>query len=257
MGPTRSPSRQPSKLRQARRSPTLMPCAARARSPRSLHCPNRSSNLHTHVCQAPKGRSATNGYPELMDDSLGAPSPKLRRRALLATVAAAPVALATRLFRGTASSPITMVRVLVHLAMLSTASGWVLPPKEEADAFSSHATMTTGGVGGARDRRRLVASSCDPGNCISCDDGCDGSCDFFGGCDDSCDEHCDGGCDGSCDTGCSACSTGETGAAEQVTCGPPAVARPPNTHLTPVHRASSSTSRVPAPQAPGSAAAMV
>ena len=186
-------------------------------------------------------------------DSLGGRSPKLRGT-LLATVAAAPIALTVRPCRGTAR---TVGRVLVHLAMLSTASGWVLPPKEEADAFSSHATMTTGGVGGARDRRRLVASSCDHGNCISCDDGCDGSCDFFGGCDDSCDEHCDGGCDGSCDTGCSACSTGETGAAEQVTCGPPAVARPPNTHLTPVHRASSSTSRVPAPQAPGSAAAMV
>ena len=142
-----------------------MPCAARARSPRSprsLHCPNRSPNLHTHVCQAPKGRSATNGYPELMDDSLGAPSPKLRRRALLATVAAAPVALATRLFRGTASSPITMVRVLVHLAMVSAASGWTLPSTDKADAFSSHATIITpGGVGGARDRRRLDGSSCD------------------------------------------------------------------------------------------------
>ena len=137
-----------------------MPCAARARSPRSLHCPNRSPNLHTHVCQAPKGRSAANGYPELMDDSLGAPSPKLRR-ALLATVAAAPVALAVRLFHGTASSPRTMVRVLVHLAMVSAASGWRLPSSNKADAFSSHAPMITGDVGGARDRRRLDGSSCD------------------------------------------------------------------------------------------------
>ena len=111
------------------------------------------------MCQAPKGWSAANGYPELMGDSLGAP--KLRR-ALLATVAAAPVALATLLFRGTASSPITMVRVLVHLAMLSAASGWTLPSTDEADAFSSHATIITpGGIGGARDRRQLDGSSCD------------------------------------------------------------------------------------------------
>ena len=138
-----------------------MPCAARARSLRNLHCPNRSPNLHTHVSQAPKGWSAVNGCPELMGDSLGAPSPKLRR-ALLATVAAAPVALATLLFRGTASSPITMVRVLVHLAMLSAASGWTLPSTDEADAFSSHATIITpGGIGGARDRRQLDGSSCD------------------------------------------------------------------------------------------------
>ena len=116
------------------------------------------------MCQAPKGWSAANGYPELMGDSLGAP--KLRR-ALLATVAAAPVALATLLFRGTASSPITVGRVLVHLAMLSTASGWMLPPNGEADAFSSHATMITGGVSGARDRRRLVGSSCDGSWCAS------------------------------------------------------------------------------------------
>eukprot|EP00964_Phaeocystis_antarctica_P059669 scaffold35460_cov62-Phaeocystis_antarctica.AAC.1 len=61
----------------------------------------------------------------------------------------------------------TVGRVLVHLAMLSTASGWMLPPNGEADAFSSHATMITGGVSGARDRRRLVGSSCDGSWCAS------------------------------------------------------------------------------------------
>ena len=50
---------------------------------------------------------------------------------LLATVAAAPVALAVRGFRGTASSPKTMGRVLVLLAMISTASGWKLPSHYE------------------------------------------------------------------------------------------------------------------------------
>ena len=90
-----------------------------------------------------------------MGDSPGGPSPKLRR-ALLATVAAAPVALATRLFRGATSSPRTMVRVLVHLAMVSAASCWRLPSTNKArDAFSYNATMITGGVGGARDRRQL------------------------------------------------------------------------------------------------------
>ena len=96
-------------------------------------------------------------------DSLGGPSPKLRGT-LLATVAAAPIALAVRPCRGTAR---TVGRVLVHLAMLSTASGWMLPPNDEADAFSSHATMITGGVGGSRDRRRLVGSSCDASWCAS------------------------------------------------------------------------------------------
>jgi hypothetical protein len=107
-----------------------------------------------------------NGYPELMGDSPGAQSPKLRRT-LLPTVVAAPVALAVRLLHGTTSSPRTMVRVLVHLAMLSAASGWTLPSTGKANAFSSHATMITGGVGGARDRRLLVGSSCDDSWCAS------------------------------------------------------------------------------------------
>lgn len=136
----------------------------------------------------------------------------------------------------------TVGRVLIHIALLSTASGWKLPSDDEEAGFSPHAPMITGGVSSARDRRRL-ASACDDG----CNDSCDG---FFGG-------SCDTSCDGSCDAGCSACSSGKYGAAEQVTCGPRAVARPPNTLLTPVHRASSSTSRVPAPQAPRCATAMV
>ena len=101
-----------------------------------------------------------------MGDSPGAQSPKLRRT-LLPTVVAAPVALAVRLLHGTTSSPRTMVRVLVHLAMLSAASGWTLPSTGKANAFSSHATMITGGVGGARDRRLLVGISCDDSWCPS------------------------------------------------------------------------------------------
>ena len=119
-------------------------------------------------------------------DSLGGLSPKLRGT-LLATVAAAPIALAVRPCRGTAR---TLGRVLVHLAMLSTASGWMLPLKEEVDEhfFSSHACSSTSdtqrpllvacdlfspqastmsGVGETRDRRRLWdASNCD-GWCAS------------------------------------------------------------------------------------------
>ena len=127
-----------------------------------------------------------------------------------------------------------------------------------------------------RCRRRCCRSDICYGSCNAdcnadcngdCNDSCDGSCDgFFGGwcdsdCDSSCDSACYGSCDGSCDTncngecdslcnsGCSACSSGEYGAAEQVTCGPRAVAQPPNTHPTPVHRAPASTPRIPAPQA--------
>jgi len=111
---------------------------------------------------------ADNTTLELMRvaDSLGGPSRKLRGT----LVAAAPVALAVRPFHGTTR---TVGRMLVHLAMLSTASGWMLPPNDEVDAFSSHATMITGGVGGAPDRRRLVGSSCDdswsapPPRCLS------------------------------------------------------------------------------------------
>ena len=101
---------------------------------------------------------------------------------LLATVAAAPVALAVRGFRGTASSPKTMGRVLVLLAMLSTASGWKMPEESAADDFDSppsshvdvrpdeflHMTTVTDPemtiTGGARDRRRL-ATNCN-GWCV-------------------------------------------------------------------------------------------
>ena len=108
---------------------------------------------------------ADNTTLELMRvaDSLGG-QPRKLRGALLAKVAAAPIALAVRPFHGTTR---TVGRMLVHLAMLSTASGWMLPPNDEADAFSSHATMITGGVSGARDRRRLVGSSCDGSWCAS------------------------------------------------------------------------------------------
>ena len=82
--------------------------------------------------------------------------PKLLRPTLLATVAAAPVALAVQAFRGTASSPKTMGRVLVHLAMLSTASGWQLP-----QSMAPEETITGEAHGGV-DRRRL-ASACNGG----------------------------------------------------------------------------------------------
>ena len=159
----------------------------------------------------------------------------------------------------------TVGRVLIHIAMLSTVSGWKLPDDEEA-GFSPHAPMITGGVSSARDRRRL-ASNCDSDCNDSCNDGCTNSCDgccdnVFGWgscdceCDDTCTGGCDGSCDGSCDAGCRACSSGNYGAAEQVTCGPRAVAQQPNTQLTPEHHASSSTPVIPAPQAPRSATAM-
>ena len=99
----------------------------------------------------------------LSPDPPGAPdsdgrraSPKPLRPTLLATVAAAPVALAVRAFRGTASSPTTMGRVLVHLAMLSTASGWQLPQR------SAPEQNITGEAHGGVDRRRL-ASGCNGG----------------------------------------------------------------------------------------------
>ena len=90
---------------------------------------------------------------------------------LLAIAGAAPVALAVWTFHGTASSsPKTMGRVLVHLAMLSTASGWKLPPGSEAPEMTitgeAHDSPITGEVDGARDRRRLVASSCNAAWCV-------------------------------------------------------------------------------------------
>ena len=94
-------------------------------------------------------------------------SPKPLRPTLLATVAAAPVALTVRAFRGTASSPKTVGRVLVHLAMLSTASGWQLPQSmapEETITGEAHESASTGGVDG-HDRRLLVASGCDSSWC--------------------------------------------------------------------------------------------
>ena len=89
---------------------------------------------------------------------------------LLATVAGAPVALAVwGAFRGTSSSSKTMGRVLVLLAMLSTASGWKLPSEQSAAPEMTitgevHESPITGGVDGARDRRRL-ATGCN-GWCV-------------------------------------------------------------------------------------------
>ena len=131
---------------------------------------------------------ADNTTLELMRvaDSLGG-QPRKLRGALLAKVAAAPVALAMRPSHGTTR---TVGRVLVHLAMLSTASGWMIPLEEEVDEhfFSPHACSSTSdtqqpflvacdlfssqastmsGVGQTRDRRRLWdASNCD-GWCAS------------------------------------------------------------------------------------------
>ena len=115
-------AKHPMRRTKVSKSYCKLQAIAYARSPRSLHCPNRSPNLHTHVCQAPKGWSAAHGYPKLMGDSPGAPSPKLCR-ALLAAVAAAPVALAVRLFHGAASSPKAISRVLVHIVLLAGVSG--------------------------------------------------------------------------------------------------------------------------------------
>ena len=83
-------------------------------------------------------------------DSLGGPSRKLRGT----LVAAAPVALAVRPFHGTTR---TVGRVLVHLAMLSTVSGWMLPLKEEVEEhfFSSHACSSTS------DTQRPLLVACD------------------------------------------------------------------------------------------------
>ena len=83
-------------------------------------------------------------------DTPGPPSNGRRIGPPLATVAAGPAALAMRGFRGTSSSPKTMGRVLVLLAMLSTASGWQLLSFEESEAPES---PITGGVDGARPRR--------------------------------------------------------------------------------------------------------
>ena len=94
-----------------------------------------------------------------------------------------------------------------------------------------------------RNRCLLVHSGTYTGQCWdSCLERCSCGCDFFGGfCD--CDACCGGyydcaqthpaghaTCDSDCDVGCSACSSGYYGAAEQVTCGPRAVAQPPDTH---------------------------
>ena len=79
----------------------------------------------------------------------------------LAIAGAAPVVLAVRVSHGTAYSPKAMGLVLIHLAMLSTASGWELPSSEES---TDPETTTTGEVDGERDGRRL-ASSCD-GWCV-------------------------------------------------------------------------------------------
>ena len=64
-----------------------------------------------------------------------------------------------------------MGRVLVLLAMLSTASGWKLPSEQSAEpemklTGEGHDSPITGGVDGAGDRRRL-ASSCNGGWSVS------------------------------------------------------------------------------------------
>ena len=100
---------------------------------------------------------ADNTTLELMRvaDSLGGPSRKLRGT----LVAAAPVALAVRPFHGTTR---TVGRMLVHLAMLSTASGWKLPSGSEAPEMTitgeAHDSPITGEVDGARDRRRRLVA---------------------------------------------------------------------------------------------------
>ena len=157
---------------------------------------------------------------------------------MLTTVAAAPVALAVRAFYGTASSPKSMGRVIVHLAMLSTVSAWNLPPYGES---------ITGKNDGARDWRQLDQagptdrSSCDgswsvstPAPCLalpsleclavafarsddetctqvygSCDGGCSDTCNgFWGGdCVTKCDEDCEDSCIAtSCDSDCDVCN---------------------------------------------------
>ena len=140
---------------------------------------------------------------------------KLLRPTLLATVAAAPVALAVQAFRGTASSPTTMGRVLVHLAMLSTASGWELPQRSAPETTftgEAHESPSTGGVDGPRDRRRLASG------CNGCYEAWDRSCECdaltFWGAPTSCE--CDGKsnhCDWDCNSGCGSCPSGQYGAA--------------------------------------------
>ena len=70
-------------------------------------------------------------------------------------------------FHGTASSPKATGHVLAHLAMLSTASGWVIPLHGEAhdSPLSSDEATITDGVDGARNRRGLAI--CDHGWSVS------------------------------------------------------------------------------------------
>ena len=95
---------------------------------------------------------------------------------LPATVTAAPVALAVRRFHGITSYPKTLGRVLVYLAMLSTASGWKLPSLSAEPEMTNtgeaheppimdHGSPITGGVDVARDKRRLMASGCNSSWC--------------------------------------------------------------------------------------------
>ena len=136
----------------------------RTDSVRATRQPVAAHDARSAFAPPSKGRGA---YPKLLGT-------------LLATVAAVPVALAMRGFRGTSSSPKTMGRVLVLLAMLSTASGWKLPQREapemamastglhgstmDAITGEPHESPITGEVDGARDRRRL-ASGCNAGWC--------------------------------------------------------------------------------------------
>ena len=114
-------------------------------------------HYHTGPMHPSPTRPRATPAPDSDPPSNGRRAPqKLLRPTLLATVAAAPLALAVQAFRGTASSPKTMGRVLVHLTMLSTASGWQLP-----QSMAPEETITGEAHGGV-DRRRL-ASACNGG----------------------------------------------------------------------------------------------
>eukprot|EP00964_Phaeocystis_antarctica_P055110 scaffold32402_cov47-Phaeocystis_antarctica.AAC.2 len=117
-----------------------------------------SSDVST---QASGWEVCANSGPPVFPPSPPPPSPKLLGT-LLATVATAPVALAVPGGHGITSSPKTLGRVLVYLAMLSMASGWQLPSQsaepEMTTTGEAHESPITGGVDGARDRRRLATS---------------------------------------------------------------------------------------------------
>ena len=104
---------------------------------------------------------------------------------------------------GSASSLKPTGRVLVHLAMLSTASGWQIPSQESQESQESKIAAK---VEGARDRRKLAsncngswyATRCHPHSLLRNGTGplnvalfCARSDGFFGGdCDANCNENC-------------------------------------------------------------------